>query len=428
MEFSRKSPSEQISETMERIYSTGMTTASGGNISIREKNGNIWTTPSGVDKGTLSPQDIVCVKKEGDSQNKFGYGPTSELSSHRAVYRKRKDLNAIIHAHPSALLTFSIAREVPNTKICPQAYNICGKIGYAPYKISGSNALALSVSNEFEKGHNCVVMENHAIIVGGSCLAEAFRRLETLEYCARTIINSLKLNTYDTLSTDQINAYSDRGGNLPEQDDTKYPSNDRKIREEICKIVKRAYRQHLMISTYGTVSIRWKGNDFLITPTDFDRQKIDNQDIVQIRNGKREIGKYPSRSARLHKAIYENNSEINSIIISQPPNLLSFCISGIPIDTRISPESYVLLRTIPLVPYGKQFKNGIDIVDKLSPKTPIVQIQNDAIVVTGKSIFEAFDRLEVTEYTAKSLLDNILMQEKYSIEDNHLKELENKFL
>ncbi|MDZ7690914.1 MAG: hypothetical protein U5K69_07215 [Balneolaceae bacterium] len=77
---------------------------------------------------------------------------------------------------------------------------------------------------------------------------------------------------------------------------------------------------------------------------------------------------------------------------------------------------------------ANSFKNGIDIVNKLSPETPIVQIQNDAVIATGKSIFEAFDRLEVAEYTAKSLLDTIPMQRKYSIEDKNLKELENKFL
>ncbi|MDZ7690913.1 MAG: class II aldolase/adducin family protein [Balneolaceae bacterium] len=355
MEFSQKSPSEQISETMKRVYSMGMTTASGGNISIRKKNGDIWSTPSGVDKGSLRPEDIVCVKKNSDIQNEFGFGPTSELPSHRAVYRKRKDLNAIIHAHPSALLTFSIARKVPNTKIIPQAYNICGEIGYAPYKISGSNALGVSVSKEFEKGYNCVVMENHAIIVGGKCMSEAFQRLETLEYCACTIINSIKLDTYNTLSTDQIKAFSDRDYDLPEKDDTEHPSDEGEIRNDICKMVKRAYRQKLMISTFGTVSIRWKGNDFLITPTGVDRQKIDNQDIVQISNGKREMGKYPSRSVRMHQAIYEKHAHINSIIISHPPNVLSFCVCGISVDTSISPESYVLLRNIPLVPFGKQF-------------------------------------------------------------------------
>ena len=44
-------PVEQIKVIIGRIYESGMTTTSGGNVSIRDKNGDIWITPSGFDKG-----------------------------------------------------------------------------------------------------------------------------------------------------------------------------------------------------------------------------------------------------------------------------------------------------------------------------------------------------------------------------------------
>ena len=47
-------PSDQIVMMMERIYQYGMTTTSGGNISMVDENGDIWITPAGVDKGDLS--------------------------------------------------------------------------------------------------------------------------------------------------------------------------------------------------------------------------------------------------------------------------------------------------------------------------------------------------------------------------------------
>ena len=58
-------PVEQINVIIGRIYRGGMTTTSGGNISIRDKNGDIWITPSGVDKGSLTTKDIMQVKKDG---------------------------------------------------------------------------------------------------------------------------------------------------------------------------------------------------------------------------------------------------------------------------------------------------------------------------------------------------------------------------
>lgn len=428
MNFSLKPPGEQIAEVMTRIYRGGMTTASGGNISLREENGNIWTTPGGIDKGSLTPEDIVCIKADGSVQGKHDYGPTSELPSHQAVYREREDLNAIIHAHPPALVSFSMARKVPETKVIPQANTICGKVGYAPYRISGSEALGESISKEFGKGYNSVIMENHATVVGGSNLLEAFQRFETLEFCARTIIKANEIGKCKTLSEDQIKAFQHRENELPEMEEVSRPAGERQIRSDICRFVKRACSQRLMISTYGTVSVRWQKNDFLITPTDIDRPNISPQDIVQVKSGQREPGKIPSRSIRLHQAIYESHPHIHCIIITQPPNVLAFCVSGKSIDTRTSPESYVLLRDIPVISFGSQLKEGREVIEALSKQTPMVLIQNDAILATGGSILEAFDRIEVAEFSARSLIKTIPLGETIPIDDQDIDKLRRKFL
>ena len=51
-------PRDQITMIIERIYKRGMTTTSGGNISIKDESGDIWVTPAGVDRGSLRPADI----------------------------------------------------------------------------------------------------------------------------------------------------------------------------------------------------------------------------------------------------------------------------------------------------------------------------------------------------------------------------------
>lgn len=44
-------PADQITVVISRIYRSGLTTTSGGNISIKDENGDIWITPGGIDKG-----------------------------------------------------------------------------------------------------------------------------------------------------------------------------------------------------------------------------------------------------------------------------------------------------------------------------------------------------------------------------------------
>jgi len=158
-------PRDQITLIIGRIYMRGMTTTSGGNISIIDENGDIWVTPAGVDKGSLLPGDIMCVKKDGTIIGP--HKPSSEFPFHKAIYEMRKDIRAIIHAHPPALVSFSVVREIPNTNIIVQAKHICGPIGYATYELPGSAALGVQIAREFNKGFNAVIMENHGIVLGG---------------------------------------------------------------------------------------------------------------------------------------------------------------------------------------------------------------------------------------------------------------------
>ena len=54
-------PADQLVMMMDRIYSYGMTTTSGGNLSIRDENGDVWITPGSIDKGNLTRKDMVCL-------------------------------------------------------------------------------------------------------------------------------------------------------------------------------------------------------------------------------------------------------------------------------------------------------------------------------------------------------------------------------
>ncbi len=347
-------PRDQITMIIDKVYRSGLTTTSGGNISIIDENGDIWVTLSAIDKGSLRASDIVRIKKDGTIEGR--HKPSSEYPFHRAIYEARPDLKAIVHAHPPALVSFSIVRQIPNTNVIPQAKNICGPIGYAAYELPGSEALGVEIAKEFEKGFNAVIMENHGTVVGGSDLGDTFQRFETLEFCGRTIIYGSTIGSPNYLTDEQIEDFEDQIPRvLPELQTVEHPSDERAIREEIKKIVHRACEQGLMISSYGTVSVRWRDNDFLITPTNVSRWDIQNEDIVQIKGGKREPGKIPSRSTWLHQEIYKRNPNINSIILTQTPYLMAYSVTDEKFDVRTIPESWIFLQDVPNVPFGSHF-------------------------------------------------------------------------
>ncbi len=419
-------PSYQISETLRLIYRSGLTTTSGGNLSVLGDHGNIWITPAAVDKGSLSEKDIIKVLPDGKFEGL--HKPSSELPFHKAIYEDRPDIGAVIHAHPPALVSFSIVRKLPDTSVIPQAKYLCGKVGYAPYELPGSEALGKSIAEEFRKGANAVIMENHGTVVAGKDLSEAFMRFEALEFCARTIIRAEQIGGATSLDDSEIRLFENRENDLPEFTHSKPTAEESFLRHKLSEIIARACRQGLMITSYGTISARINDHDFLINPTGFNRRSIRLQHLVLVRDGKREAGKLPSRAVNLHRKIYRKHPDISCIISTQSPNTTAFCVARKKMDTHTIPESYVMLEDIPLLKYGCQYNGGGEIVKTLGPHVPILLLENDAIIVTGKSILEAFDRLEVAEFSANSLIDSHALGTLQPINENEISVLKKKFL
>lgn len=425
MRFDLLSPRQQLMQIMSRIYYGGMTTLSGGNLSIRDDVGNIWITPAGVDKGKLSAADMVCVGPDGTVIGL--HKPSSELPFHRAIYVRRPAMRAIVHAHAPALVAFSIVRKVPDTGIIPQARRVCGRVGYAPYALPGSEALGESIAKTFGDGYDVVLLENHGVATGGGSLLEAFQRLETLDFCARTQMYAQGLGKIQTLSDEQLALLDHQENFLPEFEPIIHSSRERELREAIVDIVHRACQRQLMISTEGVVSARLDAHSFLITPTNVDRLNIRNEDVVLISEGKRETGKLPSRSVRLHEAIYREQEHIQCIITAQAPHITAYTIAERKIDTKTIPESYIMLRDIPKVPYGTQYTEPEMISATLSPSTPVVLLQNDCVLTTGNSVLHAFDRLEIAEFTARSLIETASIGQLVSIGADEVQDLTRAF-
>lgn len=426
MEYDLIHPREQLVMLMKRVYRYGMTTTSGGNLSIRDRNGDIWITPAGVDKGSLEWADIVCVRVNGKIEGR--HKPSSEFPFHKQIYDKRPDIGGIVHAHPSALVSFSIVRKIPPVRIIPQAQEVCGNVGYAPYAMPGSDLLGQNIAAVFEKKFDSVILENHGVVCGGKSLLHAFHRFETLDFCARLAIKASMLGSFKELNDEQINLFFHSNNYLVEFDPECRSNEEKALRRHICDIVHRAYDQRIMTSTEGVVSVRLDDESFLITPTGMDRRLLDISDIVLIQNRKRERGKLPSRSVLLHDRVYRDHPDVKAIISAQAPNATAFSVSDKQFNTRTIPESYILLRDIPKILYGPQYSDEKQISAAISKKSPVILLENDAILTVGKSLLEAFDRMEVAEFSARSLINACQIGGLVAIDEKQTKELDENFL
>lgn len=426
MKFELLHPADQLVMIMDRIYDYGMTTTSGGNLSILDDNGDIWITPSGIDKGSLTRNDIIRVRPDGTIEGI--HKPSVELPFHEKIYQKRPDIKAIIHAHPPALVAFSIVRKIPNTRLIPDAHLLCQPVEMAEYGLPGSTDLGKKIAAKFEKGCRSVMLENHGVVVGSENLFKAFMIFETMEYCARLEINANRIGKPVYLTDKQIDMSKYKQNiKMDEFIPQRFSSIERAARQEMCKLIHRSYDQRLFTSTQGTFSQRLDGNSFIITPYGVDRKYMEPADIVRIENNWKECGKNPSRSVMLHKYIYEKHPDINSVIIAHPPNIMAFAVTDAKFETKTIPESYIALRNISKLPFGSSFMQPSMVADSISKKTPILLIENDCIIVTGDSLLNAFDRLEVAEYSAKAIISSKDIGNIVIINDNEVAEIEKAF-
>ena len=176
-----------VADFMKRLYDRQLTTASGGNISLRVSDDEFCITPSSLDKGSLTAESIAVVKFDGTNLT-----PELKLSieseMHRQILLKRPDLHAVVHAHPVFASAFATAQPcVLDSRLIAETYFILGEIVNVPYFIMGSKELADAVS-EVVVHNTAVLLENHGALCAAKDLLHAFDGIDLMERLAQMTI------------------------------------------------------------------------------------------------------------------------------------------------------------------------------------------------------------------------------------------------
>ncbi|WP_317313556.1 class II aldolase/adducin family protein [Absicoccus porci] len=174
-----------------------------GNFSLRDpETGYICITPSGMPYETLHPSDIVVVDVDNnivDGERK----PSIEAPMHTAIYRKRPDVNGIIHTH-STFCTAWACRDIDGMPcITSEAADLVGgKVKVAEFCLPGSQELA-DVTSEAIGQDRAVLMGNHGAICVDSDIDKALKDAIVLEESAKVAYYAFQMGDVNILE-DQI--------------------------------------------------------------------------------------------------------------------------------------------------------------------------------------------------------------------------------
>ncbi|MCD6369333.1 MAG: class II aldolase/adducin family protein [Thermoproteales archaeon] len=169
----------ELTKVMRILYERKYISSLSGNASVREPGSSeFWITPSGIFKGALKPSDIIKMSVDGrvlEGRLK----PSSEWRFHAAIYRKRKDVNAVIHAHNPITVALTMAG-ITIKPVTAEGILFLRKIKIIPYAPPGSQELAGKVAKGIEDC-NALILEKHGVVAVGRNLTEAEAIIETLE-------------------------------------------------------------------------------------------------------------------------------------------------------------------------------------------------------------------------------------------------------
>ncbi|MFO0974637.1 MAG: class II aldolase/adducin family protein [Phycisphaerae bacterium] len=185
-----------------RMHARGYVAASDGNLSCRAPGNAILVTASGTHLGELTPDDIVRVSPDG-RVTAGTRRPSSELPLHLEVYRRRADVQAVVHAHPPTATAFTFAGVSMAECVIPEVVLTLGTIPTAPYATPGSAEGPAAIGALIVE-HDAVLLERHGSVTVGRSLSDAYYKLEKLEHAAHVLLVARQLGRVISLSRDEL--------------------------------------------------------------------------------------------------------------------------------------------------------------------------------------------------------------------------------
>ncbi|MHB0999430.1 MAG: class II aldolase/adducin family protein [Armatimonadota bacterium] len=196
-------PRSVMAEICYLLATQRLTSATGGNVSMRLPDGTFWVTPSRLHKRRVKAEELVRIDDAGNVLEGTRT-PTSEVPMHLAAFRALPCAGAVIHAHPPFATGYALACMEMETVSSSEAYAILGsKVPLIGYARPSTDGLAQIIEESVVKGHKAYLMANHGVLTWGADLWEAFDVLDTLEMYAHSLFTATILGGAVPLSEDE---------------------------------------------------------------------------------------------------------------------------------------------------------------------------------------------------------------------------------
>lgn len=182
-------------------------------------------------------------------------------------------------------------------------------------------------------------------------------------------------------------------------------ANEYETKKLMCEVGRRIYQREMVAANDGNFSVKLDENTYLCTPTGVSKGfmtpdmicKVDADGNVKVANGKWK----PSSEIKMHMRIYQQRSDVNSVVHAHPQYATAYAIAGIPLTEKIMPEAVIFLGEVPIAKYG--LPSTMEIPDAVEPYLECydaVLLENHGALSWGPDLMGAYFKMESLEFYA----------------------------
>ena len=184
-------------------------------------------------------------------------------------------------------------------------------------------------------------------------------------------------------------------------------------REAVCRVGKLLYDRGYVAANDGDISVRVGEGRLLITPSGVSKGRMtpDMLLVTDLDGTVIEGNRHPSSEGKMHLEVYRGRPDVNAVVHAHPPVSTAFAVCRRGLETPYLSELVAGLGQVPCTPSFAMLSTE-EVPQSVRPYLAdhnALLLANHGALAWGGDLWEAFDRLETVEHTAKIVLNAQLL-------------------
>ena len=184
-------------------------------------------------------------------------------------------------------------------------------------------------------------------------------------------------------------------------------------RAAICQVGKLLYERGYVAANDGNISVKVAEDRLLVTPSGVSKGRMCPEMLLltDLDGHVLEGNRYPSSETKMHLAVYKNRLDVKAVVHAHPAISTAFAVCRQGLETPYLAELVVGLGSVPCTQEFAMLSTD-EVPQSVIPylaEHQALLLANHGVLTWGEDLWQAFDRMETVEHTAKILLNARLL-------------------